>query len=87
LPYTPVDYIWTDQFDWRLQVIGKVDVGCEGMRIEAPGRKDGLLVLYGHDSGMFTGAVVLNWPRATLLCRKALDAGTSLADVRKRFEG
>lgn len=80
--YEPVEYVWSDQYDVRLQVAGRPGNGCRaetfGDSVSVPER---MAVLYADDSGVLTGAATLNWPRAIVECRRllALRAGLDAA--------
>jgi phthalate 3,4-dioxygenase ferredoxin reductase subunit len=78
--YQAPDYVWSDQYDWKIQIVGRPD-RCEVH--ELIGDQDGdpprFAALYRDDDGGLAGAVTLNWPRALVACRHHLDTGASFA--------
>lgn len=79
--YDPVDYVWSDQYDWRIQLAGRTGEGCVPRIVGdiAGGR---CAALYADEAGAFTGAVTLNWQRAMATARRLLVAGTpSIGDA------
>lgn len=74
--YETVEYVWSDQYDWKIQVIGRT--GSEDFAVLGDPSDDKFAVLYEGDDGKLLGAIVVNWPRALVACRKAV-AGCRLA--------
>lgn len=72
VPFDPVPWFWSDQYDVRLQLAGRAD----GQMVIADGAvEDGKFVaLYGRD-GRVTGALGWNWPAKTVRYRMALEEG------------
>ena len=75
-PYSPLEYVWSDQYDWKLQVVGHASRGGRyevvGDLTADPARA---AVLYSDDDGTLIGAVTVNWPKALVTSRRALTAG------------
>ena len=75
-PYSPLEYVWSDQYDWKLQIVGHAS---RGGRYELVGDLAGdparAAVLYSDDDGILIGAVTVNWPKALVTSRRALTAG------------
>jgi phthalate 3,4-dioxygenase ferredoxin reductase subunit len=75
-PYSPLEYVWSDQYDWKLQVVGHA---TRGGRYEIVGDLSAepvrAAVLYSDDDGVLLGAVTVNWPKALVTSRRALTAG------------
>lgn len=78
--YLSVPYVWSDQHDWRIQIVGRTHDATECINFGDPSTDHRLAALYGRD-GWLAGAVVVNWPRALLACRRALRDGSSLRAV------
>lgn len=76
--YACVEYVWTDQYDWKIQVVGHHDGAV--VREEIAGGR-GFAVLYGGVDGALLGAAVVNWPKALITTRKAMASGTSFSEV------
>jgi 3-phenylpropionate/trans-cinnamate dioxygenase ferredoxin reductase subunit len=79
-PYTPIPYVWSDQYDLRLQAYGRTR-GADRVRVVdgAGGRGDadahGLIALYGAGDRV-CGVVGVNQPRRTRGYRALVAAGT-----------
>ncbi len=75
-PYSPLEYVWSDQYDWKLQIVGHA---ARGGRYEIVGDLTADpakgAVLYSDDDGRLIGAVSVNWPKALVTSRRALTAG------------
>ena len=78
----PVEYVWSDQYDWRIQIVGRP---ARATRHELVGTLDGDTargaVLYTDDEGRLRGAVTVNWPKALVTCRRLVSAGAGFADA------
>ena len=78
-PYQPVEYVWSDQYDVRLQVVGRPSRGVRTETIgTAESRPERMAVLYADQYGALTGAATLNWPRALVECRRLVAAGSRM---------
>lgn len=78
--YEAIEYVWSDQYDWKIQVVGRTGATDHEL-IGAP--EDGrFAVTYTADGRKLTGAVIVNWPRALVTCRRAIADGTDIASVR-----
>ena len=85
--YDPVDYVWSDQYEWRVQMAGHTaeDVSPEIVGDVTAGR---YAALYADAAGELTGAVTVSWPKAMLTARRMLTAGSAAAaDARTAIEG
>lgn len=80
--YAPVEYVWSDQYDWTVQIVGRPATArrCELVG-DLGGEKARGAVLYADDSGRLTGAVAVNWPKALATSRRLLSAHASFADA------
>ena len=83
--YGPVEYVWSDQYDWRAQIVGRP---IRGVRHEVVGSLGGerarAAVLYQDGAGGLSGAVTVNWPKALVLCRRLLTGGVGWDDALSR---
>lgn len=70
----PVSYVWSDQYDWRIQLVGTRDVARDPVVVEEaePFR---LLATWCDDHGRVTGGVAVNWPRESVRLRTTLARG------------
>jgi NADPH-dependent 2,4-dienoyl-CoA reductase/sulfur reductase-like enzyme len=86
--YAPVEYVWSDQYDWKIQLAGRTGGDLRPVTVDRPGAAGAVAVrsfavLYAAADGLLAGAVAVNWPRALLTCRRALAAGQSLDEVQQ----
>lgn len=74
--YAPLEYVWSDQYDWKMQIVGHV---ARGSRYEVVGdllaEPTRAAVIYATDDGKLAGAVTVNWPKVTVASRRALGPG------------
>jgi phthalate 3,4-dioxygenase ferredoxin reductase subunit len=77
----PVDYVWTDQYNWRIQIAGRTE--GEAHHLVGEPHDDRFAVLYGVEGGPLTGLVTVNWPKALITGRWAVAAGHALTAVRE----
>lgn len=70
--YRPVEYVWSDQYDWKIQIVGRPVRGTRHEVVgDLSGEKPRAAVLYTDpDSGLLHGAVTVNWPKALVQCRR-----------------
>ena len=80
--YAPVEYVWSDQHDWKIQVVGRAGGNTEHVVVGDPAEDNRFAVLYTLDGTTMCGAAVVNWPRALITCRRALQGGALITDVR-----
>jgi len=78
--HDPVPYVWSDQYDLKIQVVGRV---TDDERIEvAVGDLDELrFVATASRDGQLRGAVGVRWPRALLQFRMLLERGAGPDEV------
>jgi phthalate 3,4-dioxygenase ferredoxin reductase component len=82
--YQPSDYIWSDQYDWKLQLAGHRSRAIAEWVIGAPGaQRPQVTVLHGDAAGRLCGAVCLNWPKAFVQCRRLLDERAPAEQARE----
>jgi phthalate 3,4-dioxygenase ferredoxin reductase subunit len=81
--YGPTPYVWSDQFDWHICVVGETSVE-PAETVEGPPGADGtrFAALYCSADRTLTGAVVVNWPRALMRCRVAVEQRQSIEELR-----
>jgi phthalate 3,4-dioxygenase ferredoxin reductase subunit len=86
-PYQPVEYVWSDQYEARIQVTGRTGAGLEAVTIERTGAPGSFAVLYTGPGGALAGAVTVSWPKAAIAVRRALKTGTAMAEVETAIAG
>jgi NADPH-dependent 2,4-dienoyl-CoA reductase/sulfur reductase-like enzyme len=80
--HSPVEYVWSDQFDWRIQLAGRTGGTFDHVTVDGADPARSFAVLYADTGGRLCGAVTANWPKALVICRRALAGGASLDDTR-----
>jgi phthalate 3,4-dioxygenase ferredoxin reductase component len=85
--YRPTDYAWSDQYDWKLQVVGSpAAAATEELIGDLLAERPRVATLYADANGALCGAAVLNWPKALVLCRRLVTEGADLAAVRDQLD-
>ena len=80
--HNPVEYVWSDQYDWKVQIVGLPALATEHrLTGELTGASARAAVLYTDDSRQLRGAVTVNWPKALVTCRRLMVAGTTFEDA------
>jgi phthalate 3,4-dioxygenase ferredoxin reductase subunit len=80
-PYEPVAYVWSDQYGRKLQLTGQTGTGLRHVTVEKPGSASAFAVLYEATGGVLAGALSVSWPRAAIICRRAIMARTPVDEV------
>lgn len=80
--YAAVPYVWTDQYGWKLQIVGSPVSGvrhaiCGDLDAERPRAA----MLYSDRESRLVGAVTVNWPNGLATCRRALRDSASFERV------
>lgn len=73
--YEPSDYVWSDQYDWKIHTVGWRDPAGTSVLVgdlEADGR---VAVIHSDENGKACGAVTVNWVRALNQIRRQLMTG------------
>jgi phthalate 3,4-dioxygenase ferredoxin reductase subunit len=81
-PYQPVEFVWSDQYDARIQITGRAGAGLRPVTVERPGSPLSFAILYATRADVLEGAVTVSWPQAAIAARRAIVAGTSLHEVQ-----
>lgn len=80
--HAPVEYVWSDQYDWKIQLVGRTGGELTHTRVDGAHPDRSFAVLYSDRSDRFVGALVVNWPKALIACRRVLTkAATEPASV------
>jgi phthalate 3,4-dioxygenase ferredoxin reductase subunit len=80
--YAPVEYVWSDQYDWKVQLAGRTGRDLDHVTVGSPDPGRSFAALYADPDGRLAGVMTVNWPRALLTCRRALANGATLDEVR-----
>ena len=78
----PVEYVWSDQYDQKIQLAGRPWRGARWEMLGDPDVDPRFAVLWADEDGVLCGAMSVNWPKATVASRRALAAGGKLEAVR-----
>jgi len=86
--YQPSDYVWSDQYDWKVQIAGRRADACAEWIIGTPeAERPRVAELQADAAGRLCAVVCLNWPRAFVQCRRVLDERAPAAQARELIEG
>jgi phthalate 3,4-dioxygenase ferredoxin reductase subunit len=81
----PVEYVWSDQYDWKAQIVGRPTHGTRHELVgDLSGERPRAAVLYADDTGGLCGVVTVNWPKALVTARRMLPAGTPFDEALAR---
>jgi phthalate 3,4-dioxygenase ferredoxin reductase subunit len=84
-PYQPVEYVWTDQYDWKIQIAGRPHDGAWEVMVSRDGERSRFAVAYAGLREQLVGAMTVNWPRGLVECRRMLATDTPLAGAVDRL--
>jgi NADPH-dependent 2,4-dienoyl-CoA reductase/sulfur reductase-like enzyme len=84
-PYAPVPFVWSDQFDHRLQYLGHAAPDDEVLIAAGSAEEGRLLALYGR-AGRLRAAFGLNAPRWVMPMRQLLLDGATMDDALARCQ-
>jgi phthalate 3,4-dioxygenase ferredoxin reductase subunit len=84
--YQPVEYVWSDQYDWKVQITGRPSRAARHRVIgDLAGAGARAAVAYGDDHDRLVGVVTVNWPKASIEGRRALESKAGLADTEAKL--
>jgi phthalate 3,4-dioxygenase ferredoxin reductase subunit len=87
-PFQPSDYVWSDQYDWKVQLAGHRARAVAEWTIGAPrAERPQVTVLHADAAGRLCAAVCLNWAKAFVQCRRLLDERAPAAQARDLLSG
>jgi phthalate 3,4-dioxygenase ferredoxin reductase subunit len=83
--YQPVEYVWSDQYDWKVQIVGRPSLGTRHEVVgQLSGERPRAAVLYTDETGRLWGAATVNWPKALVQCRRLVTDGARFDDALAR---
>lgn len=86
-PYAPTEYVWSDQYDWKIQIAGRPGrADLQRLIGDLQGEKPRAAAIFSDSSGILRGAVSVNWPKAILMCRRMIGADTTAGDALKELD-
>lgn len=74
--YAPVPYVWSDQYDRKIQIAGRLGLGGEMRVVEGSLQERRFVALYGR-AGRLTGAVAFNRPAALIRHKRRIAEAVS----------
>lgn len=80
-PFSPVPYFWTDQYEHKLQLAGRVRPDDELTLIEGPTDEHKLVGLYGR-AGQLSGVIAIGRPAQLVRYRGLIAKGIGLDEAR-----
>ncbi|QRP49472.1 NAD(P)/FAD-dependent oxidoreductase [Amycolatopsis sp. FDAARGOS 1241] len=74
--YRPTEYVWSDQYDWKIQIAGRPQ-RADGFELAGDPAADPprFAALY-RSSGALSAVVTVNWPKLLVNARRLIAAGT-----------
>jgi NADPH-dependent 2,4-dienoyl-CoA reductase/sulfur reductase-like enzyme len=85
--YRPVEYVWSDQYDWKIQIVGRPHRATEYHLVGDPAAdRPRFAALYRGADGQLIAAVTVNWPKALVTCRRLVAAGSTFAAAVTQVE-
>jgi 3-phenylpropionate/trans-cinnamate dioxygenase ferredoxin reductase subunit len=85
-PFAPVPFVWSDQFDAKIQVAGDAHDADATRVVHGSLEERRFVVLHGR-RGRLAGAVAFNRPRQLMQYRRLLRDGISFEDAVARASG
>jgi NADPH-dependent 2,4-dienoyl-CoA reductase/sulfur reductase-like enzyme len=79
-PFTPVPFVWSDQFDCKLQIAGRIAPGDEARVVDGSLAERRFVMAFGR-AGRLTGVIGMNRPRVALKLRGMIRERRSFADA------
>jgi 3-phenylpropionate/trans-cinnamate dioxygenase ferredoxin reductase subunit len=79
-PFAPVPFVWSDQYDRKIQAVGRVSPQDEMRIVHGTLEERRFVALFGR-AGRLVGALAMNRPRQLVACRKLIRDGRSLQDA------
>ena len=81
-PYAPVPFFWSDQFDSRIQYVGRAH-GDDEVRVVAGDLDGNFIAMYGH-GGRLRAVLGVNMPKPVMRLRKLIGERTSWGEAVDR---
>jgi NADPH-dependent 2,4-dienoyl-CoA reductase/sulfur reductase-like enzyme len=79
--HDPLEYVWSDQYDWRIQILGRTGADLSYTMFEHAERPAAFAVLFRDSDGACAGVLTVNWPRALVTCRRALGKDATWQEI------
>lgn len=79
-PYVPVPYVWSDQYDVKIQILGYPEPEDEVIVVEGSLSEHRFVAVYGR-GGRLTGAIGFSRPRKLMGFRQLLERGAGIDEA------
>ncbi len=79
-PFVPVPFVWSDQYDRKLQIAGRIAAGDEARVVDGSLEEGRFVMAFGR-GGLLTGVFGMNRPRVVLKLRGMIREGKAFADA------
>lgn len=79
-PYISVPFFWSDQFEARIQFLGRA-TSADEMKIVAGNEESGKLIAFYYRDDRLRGVLGISMPKAVMRCRTLLTEHASLSDA------
>ena len=79
-PFAPVPFVWSDQYDRKIQLAGRVGPQDEIQVVDGTLAERRFVALFGR-AGRLVGALAMNRPRQLIACRKQIREGRGFEDA------
>jgi 3-phenylpropionate/trans-cinnamate dioxygenase ferredoxin reductase component len=79
-PFAPVPFVWSDQYDRKIQIAGRLEGADETRVVDGSLAERRFVMLFGR-GGRVTGVVGMNRPRLVMRARALIRAGAALAEA------
>ena len=79
-PFTPVPWFWSDQYDRKIQLAGRIRPDDEMRIVTGSVEERRFAALYGR-AGRLVGVLGFNRPRHVMQYKSLIENGTSFADA------
>lgn len=76
-PYDSTDYVWSDQYSWKVHTIGWRDPNGSSLLVGDLAADGKTAVIHSSPDGSVTGVVTVNWVRGLNLARRLLTANST----------
>lgn len=84
--YAPSDYVWSDQYDWKVNAIGWRDSAGSSVIVGDIAETGRAAVINADASGAVCGVVTVNWVRALNQARRLLATGQDAAQIAEAIQ-
>lgn len=80
--YTPTEYVWSDQYGWKIQIAGRPNRGALHRLIgDLEGDNPRAAAVFADERDVLCGVVTVNWPKAVMICRQLVASGAHVAEA------